>query len=378
MKYFIFLILVIQANSQEILKNWEFVSKYKYDQRFNTYKNNYKVFNNDLIQIGNLDNGLVIKSKDEELNLSKLFPHIDIKSFVAFDIDENFIVVKDFDFIYIFEHTLLDNIKFLNSIPSNLYLTNLKIWNNKVYLYDVHFSEDNCEQPSQTLFLELDLSTYQIRNIPFDNIQGIDLANFDPRKLIDFNKGIISVSDLTAYNINFYNATTGLLVDSITMENDFWKPNQELSSYYDCGPNMASYLYSMQYIFNKISAIWRSEFINDSLFMVTYTFPILKDGKESLKYKYDIYKKINEKWTIHRTDLDDYSKSENDYFAPQTINIYHTYRIIEGNLCKIVAYPKSLIKFDGSTTIQKFEKELEEFYYDNDLEYTLLVYKIKT
>lgn len=373
----IFFISYSGLSSQKLLDNWELTSVFEYDKKFDLLENNYKVFSGELFQIGKFSNGVKLKSQKSEYNLSNLMKKDTIEWFVSFDINENYIVVNDFNNVYIFEHDNKKNLRFVKSIELKLYLTNIYISKGKVYLFDSQFSDDNCKYESQTIFIELDLKSYELRYIPFENIEGIDLVNHGPRKMIDINNGIISISSLTDYVVKFYDLKSGLVLDSIIKISPNWISGSEDIPKYPCDNYLSTHLSKTRHYLSEISQIWRSEFINDSLFMISWSYPSLINGQEWFRVKYDIYKKKNNEWVLSKNELMDYQDNLNDILSSKTIRLYHSFRIIDGSLFKVVAYPKQFLKFENKITIEDFNKKIEEYYFENDLEYTCLVYKFK-
>lgn len=333
-------------SSQKLNEFWELSSLTEFNSNFNiNFDGNYKSFKNQIYQIGIFNNEIILNTDKKDISISELIPNYESSEVITFEIDDEFIAIKDFNYIYLLGHNNLTQIKFKYQIPCKLYLSNLEIWNNNLYLFDVKFSENNCKETSQTILIELNLINKELKKVNFDNIEGIDMAVYGTRKLIDFNNGILSISDITNYKVRFYNVEKGIFVDSI---------------------------------FRKIlNQIWRSEFINDSTYLVSWTYPSKIDGIDSYRCKYDLYKKQNNKWAIYEMDLLNYEKNPNDIFSPENISLYQTFRIIDGNLFKVVPYPKKLIDFSKLTTISEFDNKVEEYYLDNDLEYTFLKFKFK-
>lgn len=366
-------------SSQKLNEFWELSSLTEFNSNFNiNFDGNYKSFKNQIYQIGIFNNEIILNTDKKDISISELIPNYESSEVITFEIDDEFIAIKDFNYIYLLGHNNLTQIKFKYQIPCKLYLSNLEIWNNNLYLFDVKFSENNCKETSQTILIELNLINKELKKVNFDNIEGIDMAVYGTRKLIDFNNGILSISDITNYKVRFYNVEKGIFVDSI-FRNDYkpWGIEQENYPKYNCDKYISNYIYKA-FEFRKIlNQIWRSEFINDSTYLVSWTYPSKIDGIDSYRCKYDLYKKQNNKWAIYEMDLLNYEKNPNDIFSPENISLYQTFRIIDGNLFKVVPYPKKLIDFSKLTTISEFDNKVEEYYLDNDLEYTFLKFKFK-
>lgn len=366
-------------SSQKLIDFWELSSMIEYNTDFDINRdNNYVYYQNKIYQIGLLNNVIIIATDNKKMSISELIPNYKSSEVISFEIGDKFIAIKDFNYIYLFEHNNLTQIKFKFLVHCPLYLSNLEFWNNNLYLFDVKFSEDNCKETSQSILLELNLTNKELKKVNFDNIEGIDMAVYGPRKLIDFNNGILSISDITKYKVRFYNVEKGIFVDSI-IRNDNKPWGKEYDNYpkYNCDKYISNYIYKAFEYRKILNQIWRSEFINDSTYLVSWTYPSKIDGIDSYRCKYDLYKKRNNRWVIFELDLLNYEKNPNDIFSPNNISLYQTFRIIDGNLFKIVPYPKKLVDFCKSTTIKEFDNKVEEYYLDNDLEYTFLKFKFK-
>lgn len=364
--------------SQNLNEFWKFDTLIAVNNVNYNSEKKINIFENNISQVGIIRDNLILKNGIQSFNLSKIIPNYKKSELITFEIDSEYIVIKDSYFIYIFNHKHFDNIKFKFQIPSKLYLSNMSIWNNTLYLYDVKFSEQNCKESSQTILLEINLQNQEIKKTNFENIDGIDLAVYGQRKLIDFCKGVLSISDLTTYKIRFYDVIKHNFIDSISLNviSDEWITRDSIP-HYDCGIYIASFIYSTFKYRNIVNQIWRSEYINDTTLLVCWTYPSKIDGKDSYRCKYNLYRKRNNKWNIFKKNLTNYEKILKDKFSPENISLYQNYRIIDGNLIKLIPYPIKLINFNSGLTIEDFNKKIEEYYQYNDLESTYIIYKFR-
>jgi len=377
MKLFI-IIYIFSVNilsSQSILNNWELKNTYECIMT-NSSPDFYKpkLFNGELFNIiKSNDKLLIYKFKNStQLNLASLIGEKYLDYLLEFQINNKYIICLGFKTIYIFKHNNLENITFIKRTDINVNLKNIKIENEKVFLTGVEFSEDNCEFETQTIVMVLNLNTYELENIYFDNIHGVDLANFSPRKMIDYNEGIITVADIDRYEINFYD-TTGSYLYTIGNNPDEWISTTDEIPVYDCGIYLANHLADTRRFNSEISQIMRSEFINNSTFMVTWSVPLFND--DVFATRYDIYKKTKGKWKLVEDSLKDFIANDNDNFTSNSVKIFNSFYIREGLLYSIQAFPSDLIKFETLTNLD-FNKILENYYFENDLKYTCFIYKL--
>ena len=76
-KYLIILLIAFSGlSSQTLLDNWELMSVFEYNKNFDLLENNYKVYDGELYQIGELSNGVILKSEKSEYNLSALLKKV--------------------------------------------------------------------------------------------------------------------------------------------------------------------------------------------------------------------------------------------------------------------------------------------------------------
>lgn len=364
-------------NAQNILDSWEFKEVYPIDNSLKSPSGDrFKMHNGELIQYGTDEFGnLHLRSNKRSINLSDLINYREIRWPITFTLSNNYIVFNYDDIIYILTHNDFSNIKFVKAVKldTRMGFREIKIIGDELYLFDALYYSD-CKNQSQNLFFILNLKNFESKEIKFKNVNGVEFINNGRRRIFDVNNGIISISDISNYRVLFFNIDKNKFVDSITYLPEQWVFAPDSLPQYICGdPYLIRHIQIMEKYKNSYSTIWRSQFINDSLFIIQWSEP---DTTNLFNFYYDIYKYDGNKWIGYKK-LNEYKKKVDDMFNPYNLWMSFSAIINNGNLISIVEYPNFLFTDGINRRWKEVNELLKDYYKSNYLDQNCLIYDFK-
>lgn len=211
--------------------------------------------------------------------------------------------------------------------------------------------------------------------------KGIEFSFNSPNGNIDYNNNRIAVSDFLDYRIIFYDLE-GNPVDSIIHSSEKFIQNKDQKfEKFERGKSPQKYIVKQLNKYSKyLNVIQKIRFLNDSTLLVWKNFTNGPEAKfpnlETLVF--DTWKKNNKgEWYL---DIYNYFSEKNDdeILLLSNIEIRYDFMICnEKYLLVKIDSPKHILENNIGKTYGEFRKELNEYYLENDLKSTILIYRYK-
>lgn len=249
----------------------------------------------------------------------------------------------------------------------------IELKNNKTYSYTCYLAAKECKSKQRTYVQELNSFKDSSKKNIFPEPKGIDLTGFVPIKEITLLDSIIAISDIIDYNIKLYNRDKNIL-DSIVLNPIGWKQYSGTLPIYDCGPYINNFFQECYNIIDNYSRLKLLNTLNDSTLFVTWCTGYTLDDDTRFEYNHDIWVNKSNKWSLEET-IDQTEKSKNKILDFDAMDLGNAYYIKHGYLYIIKPFPTDLVKKYYGKSKSDFESEMNEFYIDNDLQYTCFIYK---
>lgn len=223
-------------------------------------------------------------------------------------------------------------------------------------------------------------NNYKVESYSFPNPKGIEFTFFQPKHLLDINDDYIAIANLSSFHIDFYNWDF-TKIDSIYSMPDKWEVGKKAKSHFEdldfqANPKNANYLIDyLRPILFDFSMIHKIYFISSDLFLILWSNP---DEKRMYDYQFALYEKKESRWTEVSDNLINISIDEDDKFK-DIINKWKLSNMfkVKGN-CLLLVEP---IPFELNKDIQelpfsKVKERLEKHFIDNELRYTLVIFRL--
>lgn len=326
------------------------------------------------------DNYFVLENIDSTIYLTIHFPNqIDTTIlnsrfddyFIGFDMDSDYIVFHGSKYLYLYNYNGDKSKKAINI--RNKPCKNVEIINGNLVLYSTDLSTTACNNKTKTMLnsISIENQTQQLYNFP--EPIGIDLASFVPRKIMAVMKSQIAVHDLSEYRIKFYDLEYNY-VDSIVHTPIEWKQYEGEIPKYKCDPEIMDHINKCGPIVDNYSKISLINTLNDSTLLLTWKIKDSINSDRNFTYYNDIWTKRNNKWELDRDNSLRYSE-ESDKYNLGRLDIKAYYYVKNGYLYIIKPFPIDLLKKYYGKKYSEFEDEMNNFYIDNDLQYTCFIFK---
>lgn len=175
--------------------------------------------------------------------------------------------------------------------------SNISFINDKIYLQNNIFG--CCASNELPKIYEFDSKTYKlIKTHNFDKLKGINMTHFQPKENIGVWKNGFFVSDVTRYNIKFYDFDMNL-TSSISFKPDTWISNDTLIEQIDKYNSCNQFRIDIEKKkLTETSTLESVKFINDSTIMV-----IRENHKLHSGFYCDFWRLSNNKWRLLYADL---------------------------------------------------------------------------
>jgi hypothetical protein len=243
------------------------------------------------------------------------------------------------------------------------YLTN---WNEKIITYNACvFAKQKV--PDHINLIEID-STDKITTTSFPSPHGMKWTIIQPRKLIDIYESKVAISDADRYRIIIYNRD-GIPIDSIIRLPKNWIEQQDTST------NHLSSLSSLMDSMFVGTFIQNVHLINNEKVVVSWTAPE-KEGNGLYQIYLDIWNKKNGEWVLTFNDIQKTSRAKDEQFNIENLR-YEKFYFSQDYLIYLVPLPYVLNDEHYKKTNKEMIYDINEYYYNNGLRYSLILNKIK-
>lgn len=286
-----------------------------------------------------------------------------------FDIDLNSIIYDDYANLYLYDFK--EN-KFMESI-SKYPTFNISFHNNRIYSYSSILLTKSSKLKSNTLLQIYDLNRKSKDIYTFPDPVGIDLVCFAPNKNISIFDTLVAIHQISDYKIKFfdYNYT---LIDSFSFVPNGWKQFNGVIPVYDGSQQMVEHIEKCYFIVDNYSQIMLLNTLNDSTLLISWRTGFNDDSNQEFQYVHDIWQKSNDDWE-HKEQFTTEKDNEDKVLDFYNLKIWGSYYIKHGYLYIIKPFPTNLVKKYYEKSMTDFENEMNEYYIDNDLQYTCFIYK---
>lgn len=289
----------------------------------------------------------------------------------GFEINSEYIILNGFKGYYYFNYQGNKSKKRIDK--SNVPSQYLDLINEELYSYSSNLSTASCKNKTKTLLQIIKIENQIQELYTFPDPVGIDLSNFSPSKAIAIFNNLIAVQDISTYSVKFYDLDYNY-VDSIVYQPTDWKQYTGKIPHYECNPEIMDHFDKCWEIIDNYSRINLINTLNDSTVLITWG--MLDKNKEERKFKFyhDKWTKINGNWEVEKEITFEINKL-NDIFDLSKIDVKAEYFVKHGYLYIIKPFPIDLVKKYYGKSFSEFENAMNEFYIDNELQYTCFIYK---
>lgn len=365
MKILILILSTFIYSSYSLKCEWELVDYIKVSS------NESKIYYNDnsLLIIDYVKDTLKIVNRTK--NELKTIDTSIIKLWDIYDITElnDFFVVTAFTKILLINKTDFSDIRIINQ---SSFLPYTSIYQNSIISYGINSSNGHARIGNRSIVERIYSNITRdtlILNDPF----GVYLCDFTTRKNISFFNGIIAVSDLAKYNINFFDLNLNL-IDNLSYNHGSWMELKEEIPSFRLELGVSPPFHLLRRFNTEISQIWLTNFINDSTLLVTWSIPKIDDSEGGFTHFHDLWI-YDKKWELIET-IDDTLSNDLKYSLDfENIEIGQNYYVKNNYLYIIKPFPLDFVKNNKNTKKQVFHENLNEYYISNELEYTCFIYK---
>lgn len=328
-------------------------------------------FNNNYYVLNNIDSTIYLTLHyPEKIDTSIIFPKFD-DYFIGFDIDSHYLVFNGFKYIYLIENANKKSKRMIEN--TNKPFGNIELINKNLFTYSADLSNVSCFNETKTLVNKLDLNEFKQNLFAFPNPSGIDLSSFVPSKVISIINNLIAVQDISNYKVKFYDYNYNY-VDSIIYFPPNWKQYEKEIPHYNCDPEIMNHIEKCFNIIDNYSKISQINTLNDSTLLITWVTGDTSNKDKKFSYYHDIWIKNNGKWCVEH-DNSFYNSNSTDVFELNKLDVKAYYNIKHGYLYIIKPYPVDLVKKYFGKSYSDFENEMNNYYIDNELQYTCFIYK---
>lgn len=270
------------------------------------------------------------------------FTDIEIKS------DTLIVLYRNFIFIYQFDkrkYNFVDSydLSSLVAKPSDIYSERIILSNGIVVGVNDYFNSKRKNCGFFSWFINLKDSS-QNRFLCFPPPKGYYWSIQGPRTLIDFRNETFVCSDITEYNLYFYDMN-GKLINSVSRRLNHWQATTiPLENFENKNPQ--AIWSGLQNSKATLSQIHRVNFIDENTIFVCYSHKFPTDDEDIYYHEfYDIWKKKKGKWELEIADIDAFIL---DKYGKDTSNstFERNYVVSEG---KIISFHADYDKSDSTT-----------------------------
>lgn len=290
-------------------------------------------------------------------------------SLLDIDIDTNYIIYNTYSGINYYKYKKEFTLLKLDAKVSEF----IELKNDMTFSFSCYLASKDCKIKQRTYVQVYNKNEKSVKQIKFHEPKGIDLTGFLPIKEMTLFDTLIAVSEIIDYKIKFYNIE-GHLLDSLSFKPSKWVQYSDTIPFYDCGPTINNFYQDCYYIIDNFSRLKLINSLNDSTLMVSWSTGYTIDNDTRFEYNQDIWVKKSNKWCIVES-IDQTVKSKNKILDFDAMDLGDSYYVKNGYLYIIKPFPTNLVKEYYGKSKSDFENKMNEFYVDNDLQYTCFIYK---
>jgi hypothetical protein len=270
-----------------------------------------------------------------------------------------------------FSHSIVvydkNTLKQLDEYSYEESLFNMKIINDKLYTYGSSFGLPSSGKVP--ICDEIDIKTMKIRKkYIFSLPKGANMTYRQPKKIFGLWKNGIYLSDITYYQIKFYDWNQKL-VSEINFQPENWIRNDAIAEKIDNYSDINLFRNDLERL-ETISFVNGIEFIDDSTFILTRSNP-------KNKIYFDIWTKNNNEWKLQfyniKMEQDNNDRIEGNF----TSNWFSYGKLCDGQLWSFAPLPFDIIKEKGinNATYKDLWAKQKDYLLDNPFTESIMVYK---
>lgn len=322
------------------------------------------------------DHNIVLKNLSKDIEYDLILPEdISYNGFMSFTMSNDSLFYNDWQHFHCFLK-INDKYSYQFSTALHTAIDNMKVINDKVYLFDVVYSSDNILSGNITNVEVIDMTKKKQYRSAYPDPSGSGFSFFIPNKVMDITEKSVIIADYDKYRIKFYDKNANL-TDSIFHLPDEWIiTTDSIPVYPDNYFKPPVFIKQIQPFTSKTSLIQKIDLFNDSLLFVSWTIP---KGKEfSYEYRYDLWQKEEGKWLLKYENLNDFQNTIEEYLDNSSIPIKNNYRVVNSYLIAILnGSSKELFINNFGREYIKYIENCENYFIDNEIRTLLGVYKLK-
>jgi len=205
---------------------------------------------------------------------------------------------------------------------------------------------------------------------------------FQPRKCFDYINQKFLVSEITQYKFYIYSFLKNRIDTIIRFPKD-WVPlssedsnkiivfKKNLNNNY-----VKNFIDFLRTFVLKISTIHKVYFLNDSTILVYWSKPPRNPKANFYDFQIDIFKLIQEQWIPIAQSLP--NKCDEDEPISEIVIINNNFYVSGNKIYCIEPIPFNIKELPFSKmSYKKFKKKVEEYYSNNDIQLSLLIFKLR-
>jgi hypothetical protein len=365
---------IISISDGEVLEKFELIELSDVEGS-NHYGRHFYYTGNDLFYAYRGNYNIILKNLTKDIEYDLVLPEdINYNGFYSICISNDSLFYNDWQHFHCFKK-IGGEYEHQFSTALHTAIDNMKVINDKVYLFDVVYSSDNILSGNVTNIEVIDITRKKQYRSDYPDPSGAGFSFFSPNKVMDVTEESNIVADYDNYRIMFYDKEANP-IDSIIHHPDEWIiTSDSIPVYPDNYFKPPVYIKQLQPFTGKTSLIQTIDLFNDSLLFVAWSIP---DGKEfSYEYRYDLWQKEAGVWALKHMNLKDFQDS-NKMIDDSSIPIKHHYRVVNGYLIVLfIGSTKELFINNKGKTYNQYNQNCENYFFENDLKTLIGVYKLK-
>lgn len=289
---------------------------------------------------------------------------------LGFDLNTDNLIFNSFKYVFSYDFKNKTIKKMSNKDKP---FRDIELTDSGVVTYSADLSNVSCNNKTKALVQTINTKEEIQKIYSFPEPIGIDLSNFSPCKPIALFNNLIAIHDISTYSVKFYDLDYNY-DDSIVYKPSNWKQYEGEIPHYECNPEIMDHIEKCWTIIDNYSRINLINTLNDSTLLITWSTLDKTSKERKFLYYHDKWVKTNNKWEFEKDSFLNNSQATEE-FNLNKININADYTIKHGYLYIIKPYPLELVKKYFGKSFKEFENEMNEFYIDNELQYTCFIYK---
>jgi len=321
----------------------------------------------------------------EQKFLSLLLPNNVISYFNVrdFDLNENNLFLLFYNGILHyqkkFENFEFNEIIKIHSVANNFGYIRLE--NDSLHLFEGPINLAQFDKLTTTL-VSINTKDYSESVKEFIEPKNNYFLLFQPRKCFDYINQKFLVSEITQYKFYIYSFLKNRIDTIIRFPKD-WVPlssedsnkiivfKKSLNNNY-----VKNFIDFLRTFVLKISTIHKVYFLNDSTILVYWSKPPRNPKANFYDFQIDIFKLIQEQWIPIAQSLP--NKCDEDEPISEIVIINNNFYVSGNKIYCIEPIPFNIKELPFSKmSYKKFKKKVEEYYSNNDIQLSLLIFKLR-